>query len=293
MGNTSVIIFSKNRTFQLFSLIKSLNHYSDIQESDIYVLCKTDLEAISYSPLKDKFSSIFVEEKNFLSDIKHIVQSCGSSYILFLVDDIIFKGRFSIRQIEDYMDIHADVDSFSLRLGKNIRQGTSPHFVHDNGILTWQTSRDLGLSWKYFWEVSSSLYRIDLVQAYLEKCDPVKVGYPNPFESYYYRVMPSFIDGGGVKGLAKRIRFFLNNKINKMASFEQSKCFTQGVNLVAERAIEYKTLFDPVDLHGKMEEGCVIDFYSIKDVENNKPNMGAVYFKIIKDIETAVHQRKT
>ena len=68
-----------------------------------------------------------------------------------------------------------------------------------------------------------------------------------------------------------------------MACFQRSKCFTQGVNLVAERNIDYQTLFEPRELHDKMEEGFVIDYQSLRQIENTRPNVGSRYFQLVKE----------
>jgi len=202
-----------------------------------------------------------------------------------MVDDLICRGEFSLTQIERFMDSHTDVECFSLRLGRNINSGRQPSFESPElGILAWNTSRDLVYTWKYFWELSSSIYRQALVREYLRRCDPQKIDYPNPFESHYYSCMPSFAVTG-LAGAFKAVQFLLSNKKNRMACFEDSKCFTQGVNLVAKRKIDYEPIHDPLELHRKLEQGYVVDFRRLREIKNISPNAGPKYFRIIKEKE--------
>ena len=67
----------------------------------------------------------------------------------------------------------------------------------------------------------------------------------------------------------------------KIACFEESKCFTQGVNLVADIAgDDREQRFDTITLHRKMLDGFVIDFKSLKNVFPEEPNAGHTYFKL-------------
>ena len=68
-----------------------------------------------------------------------------------------------------------------------------------------------------------------------------------------------------------------------MACFERSKCFTQGVNLVAERDIDYRSIASPQELHQKMKDGFIVDYRSIHGVENVWPNTGQKYFRLVLD----------
>lgn len=284
MTKTTAIIFSKNRTFQLKSLLLSLRYYSDVQEDCINVIYKAD-EGVSYQPLEQQFKCKFLRQNNFLQDIKKIVNKSNSDYIWFMVDDLIYRDNFSIRKVENYLDSNEDIDSFCLRLGKNITtKGRQPNFIRDdNGILVWDTKKGQGKHWNYFWELSSSIYRKKLVQEYLSKCLPDKETFPNPFEYHYYSSMPN-TRSRGLVGLYLKLRYPLRRRSAKVACFEVSKCFTHGVNLVAEindknRAESYSFK----ELHQKMLDGWIVDFLS--PIEPNSPNPGDKFFKLIKETE--------
>ena len=284
MSNTEIIIFSKNRSLQLKSLLKSINHYSDIRDQEIDVIYTTVPE-VPYDSLTSQFGCRFIQQGDFLSDLRGIVEGSDNDYVLFMVDDLIFKDSFSLRGIERFLDSSPEVDCFSLRLGKNIQDGKPPRFSESGeNMLVWETRNGLGKLWNFFWELTSTVYRRTLVSEYLSKCSPRKVSYPNPLESHYYVRMPSHHrPKHRVKRLLLDLRFLLARKTNLMACFERSRCFTQGVNLVAEREIGYRSLASPQELHQKMKEGFIIDYRSIRGVENVWPNSGQKYFHLVSD----------
>lgn len=269
---------------QLKSLLRSLQYHSDVQASEIHVLYTTKPE-LSYGALIEEFDCEFIDQQNFFHDLQRIVEENHSPFTWFLVDDLIFRDRFSLRHVERFMNNNKNIDSFSFRLGENIRDGRAPKFNHtDDEIICWSTAPGYGRSWNYFWDMSSSLYRTDLVLNYLHKCNPRKVTFPNPLESYYYSITPSHLPNRrSLKGILKQVRFAFHRKSNNIACWHKSKCFTQGVNLVANRGIKYEESFSPEDLHAKMQQGFIIDFKSIRDVEIVRPNAGIQHFQLVED----------
>lgn len=285
---TTLIIFSKDRTLQLKSLLLSIRANYDIPETDIHIIYKNAEPEISFEPLKKEFKCNFIEQGDFLDDIKKIVADSESEFFQFMVDDLIVKDIVSSNQVETFMDEHPDVDSFCFRMGKNIKIGKQPEFQeYDGGILTWQTAKGLGRHWNYCWELASSLYRRKIVCDYLKKCRHDKETFPNPFEDHYYTCMPTTNPRPSfLVNFINALRFCCRKKSMKIACFEQSKCFTQGVNLVADiEGDDRDQQFDPVLLHKKMLEGFVVDFKSLKDIFPEEPNAGHTYFKLIKEEE--------
>jgi len=283
---TSLIIFSKDRTLQLKSLLISIKANYDIPDEDIYIIYKNVLKEISFDSLKNSFNCNFIEQGDFLQDLKNIIFSSSSSYFQFMVDDLIVKDKISLKQVESFMDDNHDVDSFCFRMGKNIRYGRQPEFKeHDGCVLSWETARGLGKHWNYAWEVSSSLYRKKIVVEYLYKCRHNRETFPNPFEDHFYTCMPSTKPMPWLVTLINAMRFCFKRKFMKIACFEESKCFTQGVNLVADIKDDREQQFDPITLHKKMVEGYIIDFESLKNVSPEQPNAGHSFFKLRKECE--------
>jgi hypothetical protein len=251
-----------------------------VSEKNINVIYKAD-EGISYEPLINEFRCRFIRQGNFLKDIKKIITRNEADYIWFMVDDLIYRDNFSLTEIENYLDSNPDLESFCLRLGKNITaKGRQPDFLRDDdGILVWNTREGQGKHWNYFFELSSSIYRRSLILEYLNKCRPDKETFPNPFEFHYYACMPTT----NVSGLLKfyiALRYPFRKKSGTVACFETSKCFTHGVNLVAELNDKRPETYSFKDLHGKMFEGYIVDFISPVDI--NTPNPGGNLFKLVK-----------
>ena len=282
MHDIQIIIFSKNRTLQLKSLLMSLKHFTDIPEYLITIIY-IDSEEISYDILKDQFKCEFYNQNNLIEDLKYIIYKSKKQYTLFFVDDLIIRDYFSIRIIEEFMNKNKSVQSLSLRLGMNIKDGESPKFInlHDN-ILSWNTESNLGNIWKYFWELSSSLYRTEFVIDYLNKCPSYRITSPNTLEYYYYSCMPSLVNGWKIK-MFNLFRYTFVDKSNTIACFSKSKCVTQGVNKVSNILNPFETMYSVNELHEKMLNGYSIDFMNLQNIDITWPNAGNKYFKLIND----------
>jgi hypothetical protein len=280
--NTTAIIFSKNRTLQLKSLLLSMRHYSDTAEENINVIYKEE-DGVSYEMLIKEFKCKFIRQGNFLEDISKIINTTKSDYIWFMVDDLIYRDDFSLGKIENYLDSHKDVEAFCLRLGKNITvKGKQPDFIRDyDDVLVWDSAEWQGKYWNYFWELCSSIYRRELVLEYLSKCRSQKESFPNPFEFHYYACMPTTRTRGLLK-LYITLLFPFRKKSQRVACFKNSKCFTHGVNLVAELDDKDRPeTYSYKDLHQKMLDGWIIDFISPIDIKS--PNPGGQLFKMVKE----------
>jgi len=226
-----------------------------------------------------------IKQGVFLEDVRKIVSDTDASYITFMVDDLIFRENFSFEKEEKVFEKHPEIDAFSHRLGLNIKIGRNPEFIDiEDDIIAWDTSAELGKHWNYFWDVSSASYRKSHVTEYLSKCRVNKEFFPNPFEFHYYSCMPSTRASGLVKYI-NMLRYPFRKNSMRMACYKKSKCFTQGVNLVAEINDVRTETFDIQTLHRKMEEGYVADYRILKDADVKAPNAGPEFFKLIKEEE--------
>jgi hypothetical protein len=286
MPDIEWILFSKQRTLQAKSCLLSLTALSDVRPEEITVLYVESAD-IRYDELKRQLPCRYVRQQNFYQDVLGIVADSAQPLVGFLVDDLIFREAFSSREIIELMAAHPELDCFSLRLGRHIVDGPAPAFdLLRPGVLTWKTAPGLGRTWNYFWELSSSIYRRSHVLHYLHRCRPEMITFPNPMEYVYYRMMPNVypIAGPALRTRARHVlwaAFCSAARIKKMACFEKSRAFTQGINLVADRGRAYDTLLEPVKLHALFLQGHVIDFSSLKDIANPKPNAGRAYFRLL------------
>lgn len=288
MHDIQWILFSKHRTLQAASCIQSLTTLSDVAAEDITVLY-VDSAEIDYAPLQRAFPCQFVRQTNFYSDVLRAVRNATSPFIAFLVDDLIFREHFSAARTSVLLHRYSDLDAFSLRLGMNIEDGRPPRFeILEPDVRAWNTAPGLGTSWNYFWELTGGIYRREMVLAYLERCPPHIVTFPNPMESYYYAVMPNTLMSS--RGMLATLRhpkylywrlFQRKATTKRMACYEKSIAFTQGVNLVANRSITYDTHVSPQQLHALYMMGYRIDFHCLSGIRNTKPNPGRKYFRLV------------
>jgi hypothetical protein len=288
---TTAIIFSKDRTLQLKSLLLSLRTKTDLPEEAINIIYKNTIPEISYRPLIDEFKCQFIEQDIFLDDVKKIVSKSSSEYFLFMVDDLIFRDKASLERVERIMEEHANIDSFCFRMGKNIQSLPQPEFEKiEENIVAWDTKRDLGKHWNYFWDLSSSLYHRKLVEKYLTKCRLDKETFPNPFEDHFYQCMPNTKPTSAHIAAVNAARFALKRKSAKIACFETSRCMTQGVNLVADIPDDSREeTFSPLELHSKMLEGFIVAHDNLPPP--NQPNAGTRFFRLEKSPDTMMRKK--
>ena len=278
MSDIDILIFSKERTLQLKSLLMSLMAFSEAGLDDICVLYQAS-EEIEYQRLTEQFPCRFVRQDAFYDDVMTLMVDSSREFVCFMVDDLIFRESFSWAKIQEVMHKNRNLDCFSLRLGRNIRDGKEPEFDRiETDMISWETAKGLGKVWNYFWELSSSVYRKSLVLDYLRKCSPDEISYPNPMESKYYVKRPSFLGGisnswWSIVGAGKRK--------NRMACYQRSRCFTIGVNRVAKRNAPDDGYVTSARLHKRFLDGYHIDFKCLSDINNTKPNTGTMYFRLI------------
>lgn len=288
MSDIQWILFSKHRTLQAASCVQSLTTLSDVAAEDITVLY-VDSAEIDYTPLRQTFPCRFVRQTHFYNDVMRVVRSASSPFVSFLVDDLIFRERFSATQVSALLHRYSDLDAFSLRLGMNIEDGRPPMFkMLEPGVRVWSTTPGIGTSWNYFWELTGGIYRRATVLAYMEQCPPHIVTFPNPLESYYYAVVPNtLMSSRGVLATLRHPKYaywkcFRRTAMRKrIACYEKSLAFTQGINVVADRRINYDTHITPQQLHALYLMGYRIDFHCLSGIRNTKPNPGRQYFRLV------------
>jgi len=202
MKNCQTIIFSRNRALQLhLCLTTLLNHCEDIIEvSNVTVLYRNDpIHEPSYDILMSEFPQIsFRKEENFKKDLLNLLSNESNiswdknekstpTYAMFVTDDTIFTGDFSMKQVISTLIENNDCIGFSLRLGNNTNYCFSLDNFQEipktqelnNNILkyNWTNSQyDFG----YSLELSSSVYPLENIIEILINCD---YSSPNTLES--------------------------------------------------------------------------------------------------------------
>lgn len=178
MQELSILIYSKDRAFQLDGCIRSLIKYSSIQLNSVSVLYKTTENfGAQYDVLIKKFPAVhFIKEQSgkLLNQTIDIIKN--SEYIMFVVDDTVFYRYFHIKILVKKLAQYPLVLGVSLRLGLNTsfcymanRKQRVPEykFVNDD-ILIYDWSKE-ECDFGYPLEVSSSIYRSEDILSILLK----------------------------------------------------------------------------------------------------------------------------
>ena len=188
-GTIEGIIFSKDRPMQLFSLLESYYKYLS-PAPPLYIIYRSSDSNYekAYEEVRDYFKNqthlTFIKESDFRANLISLLKNIRSTYIFFLVDDIIFKSSLSF---EDYLTL-SDRDKYilSLRLGKNLSycypldsHQELPHFKNKGIFLSWKWKKSQK-DWKYVFSVDGNVYLKNEILAITEEI-PFKA--PNSYEA--------------------------------------------------------------------------------------------------------------
>jgi glycosyltransferase involved in cell wall biosynthesis len=215
------LIFSKDRALQVQAAIESFFLYcQDRGRIRLRVLYKASnqLHRGQYERLKEKFLDVsFVEEEDFKKQVLAVVAGC--EYVLFLVDDNLFVGDFSLIDAVVSLQNNADALGFSLRLGRNTTYCYARNAEQHVPAFQGAEGRILKYDWTlgehdfgYPLEVSSSIYRTADILGLLRQ---VEFSNPNTLESAM----------AANSHLYRQVR-------NSLLCFEQSVAFCTPLNIV-------------------------------------------------------------
>jgi hypothetical protein len=254
------LVFSKDRAMQLDAALRSFRlHCSDADQVKLRVLyhASSQTHARQYAALIEEhrgFTNItFQRQARFRADVlvflaenaglraglglyrrmahlhrrlgffsQPLLRFDGAHYVLFLVDDNLFVGRFCLADALSALEQDPQAIGFSLRLGQNIThcytrdlpQPLPPFTERGERVLRFDWTR-AALDFAYPLEVSSSIYRISDL---LPRLNRQRFANPNQMESRLAESAERF---------AGRRPFLL--------CFPRSVAFSNPVNQVAER----------------------------------------------------------
>lgn len=182
----NIVCFSKNRAAQLDALIRSfLENFqgNDYNMTVIYKATTPEFEQ-GYSKVKSTYGNIvFQKESNFKNDVLKAIDS-NNDLTMFLVDDILFKDRWSLNDKEiQLVKNNKEILATSLRLYNGITHcyatnSTSalPNFIK-GCIWLWRgCSGDFG----YGLSVDGDIFRTNFI---LENIKGLNFNNPNTFEA--------------------------------------------------------------------------------------------------------------
>lgn len=227
--SVNIIIYSKDRAFQLDALLSSFYEYAILDKVDIkiFVLYKTSSiqSQNQYENLKKEWSLIaFEKEENLIQQTIKNISSC--EYVLFLVDDTLFYNRWNLENALQNLKHENSSIGFSLRLGKNTSfcymlncPQTIPNMqqkIKNTYCYEWENaSCDFG----YPLEISSSIYRSrDMIEELKEMQIQI--------QNLKIDCIPWFIESR-LNGNKKK---YLKTKA-LLSCFENSVAFSNPINL--------------------------------------------------------------
>jgi hypothetical protein len=175
-----VIVFSKDRACQLELLLRSLKEqcpgWRDWSVQVLYTASTGAFEA-GYRQVMGAHPEIgYTRETVFKDDLVTVVREHpASEYVMFLVDDLVFKNPFPVSSEESaYFEANGDVLCLSLRMGPHLvrcyprgnRPAAVPAFDHRT-LCVWQWPGCEG-DWGYPMSLDGHVYRRMLVETYLK-----------------------------------------------------------------------------------------------------------------------------
>lgn len=263
-NNCVVLVFSKDRAMQLDASIRSLllrNTDNTLPDIKILYKCSSENNFAQYETLKKEYSHIpeisFSRENNFRADMLGIISNY--EYVFFMVDDNIHVRDFSLIEILTVLQKNPDAIGFSLRLGVNTtycytmdaHQNLPQFGTIDNKFLkfNWINAE---LDFGYCLEVSSSIYRVNELTAYLNELQ-----FNNP------NILEAEISANRI--VYAEYRPYLLSYINSVA-------FCVPVNKVQDvnnNRDGGKEIYNPENLTKLFAEGFRIDTEALKDFTFN------------------------
>ncbi|HIL94967.1 MAG TPA: hypothetical protein EYG51_03515 [Pseudomonadales bacterium] len=222
-----LIIFSRNRSLQLYALLESIGKYFDPDAARLTILHRYDGDhCTALKEVKAKFSSHeFVDELNFRDHVQGFLARPGQ-LIAFLTDDIIFKETVDVNQLSQLMFANPSVLAFSLRLGLHIskcyalgrEQQLPAGNVHPPNIFIWDW-RTAQMDWEYAFSVDGHVFRKAQLSAWANR---LEYHHPNSFEEQLQacREIP------GVPSImaCHVISRLVNLPINRVQSTHHNRC---------------------------------------------------------------------
>lgn len=160
------IVFSRKRPLQLYGYLESLfRHISEQVAVGVIARIDPGYEA-AYAAIQERFPYVyFLEETDFHSDVKTLINRSAANYVSFGCDDVVFTGSISPDDVtETFNDM--SIIGLSLRLGRNVVSGMFgnamplPMFTSmSTHKLAWDITHPFSVGdWAYPWEVLGTIY---------------------------------------------------------------------------------------------------------------------------------------
>lgn len=190
-----IIIFSKDRPCQLEALLRSKDKHAWIRHRTAILYKASNLEYLEgYMKLQRMEidpNALWMQENDFKADLEFLVRwGMSNPYIMFLVDDIVFKGPIVCDEVFEHFKKNEQIATLSLRLGKQIdycyvrdRPCPLPKFLK-GPFNTWEWAKagvaGVGpMYWDYPMSVDGHVFRVPDIRPLVQELD---YDCPNIFE---------------------------------------------------------------------------------------------------------------
>jgi len=257
-----LIIFSYHRPLQLYALLESTEKYvKDLQ--NISVIYRSDVEKFTkaYEKVNQRFPTVrFIMQTHPKEDFRPLLLETiqrSNDYIIFAVDDILFKDYVDISHCLDYLEKTKSY-FFSLRLGDHITyhyMGDYPqpiphHIMLPNSVMGWHIDAAKG-DWYYPTSVDVTIYRKEDI---LQDLTSFSFHNPNSLEINWFE--------------------FYKKKHLKKDRYRTGLCYTKSkavnlpFNLVNVSENRNMDIFDVEMLLQKFNEDYLLDISLVEKMEN-------------------------
>lgn len=256
----TLVIFSKDRPFQLRSLIASVKeNFSGLSKIIVIHTASSVSMSNRYKKLASSFKNgiiKFIEEKDdFKKNLNQVLFQVKTTHIIFSVDDILLFDRVILEDLEYVIKKN---NIFSLRLGQNINfsymssanQTTPKKFKrHKGDIISWKISDG-----KYDFSYPFSL---DM----------------HIFSSKLIKTISNYLFFNSVNSYESALNIITKYVSNwEIYSFNNSKCVNLPFNKIQNENDNNSAGFDYKELNFDFDNNKIYDFKSIKINHINSPH---------------------
>jgi len=188
-SGSDVIIFSKDRPWQLGQLLSSMERHTDFK--NVFVLLKNQSPySDNYGKIISRFESrvCFHEEKtNFKDAFYELLEKCNET-VSFMVDDVFFYNDFSSQDAVDFMK-NNPVISYQFKMNKKYdlcqtagkKQKKPSSLATKDGHWIWR-GRDGTWDWNYPFDLTGSIYIKKDMKEIFEYISKLEIRNPNDLE---------------------------------------------------------------------------------------------------------------
>lgn len=267
---SDLVIFSFDRPIQLYSLLESMEQYvKGLNQIHVIYRASYDPYRQAYEDVQEKFPHVkFISQSTKPhEDFKPLLMKClfeesSSDYILFSVDDMMFKDYANVTEAITQME-KTGAYFFSLRLGDHVDycymgefHQEIPYYLNlSPTIFGWQIDAARG-DWTYPNSVDLTLYRKEDVKKVLEH---ISFRHPNELEIAWCKYTKPFS------------RISLQRRVG--LTYRTSKALNLPLNIVNNSENRNMNLFSPEELLSKYEKGYKIDISPLYQIQNRSVHM--------------------